>query len=235
MRYAQSDAIVWSEFHLAFRNVRVVNTTANRRTQSIMRRFSEVFMLDGVNYEPRTERPVSHDVVTIPNILTFSRICAVPLAIWLVLKRECESAALLFVFAGLTDALDGWLARRRGISALGTLLDPLADKLLLTSMFITLAAIRILPIWLAILVVFRDVLIIGGILLLRLLNSPVVIRPLLISKLNTTAQIALVALALAEAGFGFEVPFARIGLIVAVSLTTSISGAAYVLHGVKLA
>ena len=192
-------------------------------------------MPDGLDYAPNTERPVSHDVVTIPNMLTFSRICAVPLAIWLVLKRDCEGAALLFVLAGLTDALDGWLARRRGISVLGTMLDPLADKLLLTSMFITMAAIRILPIWLAILVVFRDVLIIGGILVLRLLDNPVVIRPLLISKLNTTAQIALVALTLAGAGFGFEMPLVRTSLIVAVSVTTFISGVAYVLRGVKLA
>ena len=192
-------------------------------------------MPDGIDYTPDTGRPVSHDVVTIPNMLTFSRICAVPLAIWLVLKRDCEGAAFLFVLAGLTDAFDGWLARRRGISALGTLLDPLADKLLLTSMFITMAAVNILPVWLAILVVFRDVLIIGGIVLLRLLNSPVVIRPLLISKLNTTAQIALVAVALAGTGFGFEVSLARIGLIIAVSLTTLISGAAYVMRGIKLA
>lgn len=192
-------------------------------------------MLDGMDYTPETERPVSRDVVTIPNMLTFSRICAVPLAIWLVLKRDCEGAAFLFVLAGLTDALDGWLARRRGISALGTLLDPLADKILLISMFVTLAAIGILPIWLAILVVFRDVLIVGGILLLRLMNLPVVIRPLLISKLNTAAQIALVALALAGAGFGFEAPLARLSLIFAVSLTTFVSGVAYVMRGAKLA
>jgi cardiolipin synthase len=192
-------------------------------------------VLDDIGYKNGAGRQVSHDVVTVPNILTFSRICAVPLAIWLVLKRDCEGAAFLFALAGLTDALDGWLARRQGISALGTLLDPLADKILLISMFVTLAAIGILPIWLAILVVFRDLLIIGGILLLRLLNNQVIIRPLLISKLNTAAQIALVALALAGAGFGFEAPLARMGLIYAVSLTTFISGAAYVMQGAKLA
>jgi cardiolipin synthase len=192
-------------------------------------------MPDGVNYPPGAGKPVSNDVVTLPNILTFGRVCAVPLAIWLVLKYDCAAATILFILAGLTDALDGWLARRRGISALGTLLDPLADKVLLMSMFVTLAAIHLLPMWLAILVVFRDILIVGGILLLRVLGSPVAIRPLLISKLNTAAQIALVAVALAEAGFGFHLPMARTGLILAVSATTMISGAAYVMRGVKLA
>lgn len=192
-------------------------------------------MPDGVDYTPGTGKPVSNDVVTIPNILTFGRVCAVPLAVWLVLRYDCAAATVLFVLAGLTDALDGWLARRRGISALGTLLDPLADKVLLTSMFVTLAAVHLLPAWLAILVVFRDILIIGGILLLRLLGSPVAIRPLLISKLNTAAQIALVAVALAEAGFGFHLPMVQTGLIVAVSMTTMISGAGYVMRGARLA
>lgn len=192
-------------------------------------------MPDGIDYGPATGKPVSHDVVTIPNILTFGRVCAVPLAIWLVLKYDCAAATILFVLAGLTDALDGWLARRRGISALGTLLDPLADKALLTSMFVTLAAINLLPVWLTILVVFRDAMIISGILLLRLLGSPVAIRPLLVSKLNTAAQIALVALALAEAGFGFHLPMVRSTLILVVSLTTTISGIGYVMRGVRLA
>jgi cardiolipin synthase len=235
MRYARSNAVTESKFCPGCHSVGAVITTADRGTQCVAQQFGEAPMLDGIDYTPAAGKPVSHDVVTIPNMLTFSRICAVPLAIWLVLKGDCEGAVFLFVLAGLTDALDGWLARRQGVSTLGALLDPLADKLLLTSMFITLAAVRILPIWLAILVVFRDVLIIGGILLLRLLNSPVVIRPLLISKLNTAAQIALVALALAGAGFGFQAPVVRIGLIFAVSLTTFISGAAYVTQGAKLA
>ena len=197
-------------------------------------RQADPIMPDGLGFTPDQERPLSHDVVTISNVLTFARVCAVPLAIWLVLTHDCKGAAFLFVLAGLTDALDGWLARRRGPTVLGSLLDPLADKLLLTSMFITLAAIAILPVWLAILVVFRDTLIIGGILILRLLSRPIVFRPLLISKLNTAAQIALVGLTLFAAGFGFDAWAARDALILAVSCTTFISGAAYVMHGTKL-
>ena len=190
-------------------------------------------MPDGMTYAP-AGRPASQDVVTVPNILTFGRICAVPVAVWLVLREDCAAAAILFVLAGLTDALDGWLARRRGVSALGTLLDPLADKMLLTSMFVTLTAVGLLPLWLAIMVVFRDVMIVGGIGLLRLIGSAVAIRPLVVSKINTVAQIALVGVALAEAGFPVHAPYLRTALILVVALTTLVSGSAYVMRGTRL-
>jgi cardiolipin synthase len=190
-------------------------------------------MPDGINRHG-SAFGASTEVVTLPNVLTFGRICAVPIAIWLVLRGECAIAAILFVLAGLTDALDGWLARRQGPSILGTLLDPLADKLLLTSMFITLAAIGLLPLWLTILVVFRDAVIIGGIGLLRLLGRTITIRPLIISKLNSVAQIMLVGVSLAEAGFAVHPPYIRLTLIGLVALTTLISGGAYVMRGSRL-
>ncbi|WP_245594133.1 MULTISPECIES: CDP-alcohol phosphatidyltransferase family protein [Acidiphilium] len=190
-------------------------------------------MPDGINRHS-SRAGASTDVATLPNVLTFGRICAVPIAIWLVLRRDCAIAAILFALAGLTDALDGWLARRQGPSILGTLLDPLADKLLLTSMFITLAAIGLLPLWLTILVVFRDGMIIGGIGLLRLLGRTVAIRPLIISKLNSVAQITLVGVTLAEAGFAVHPPYIRPMLIGLVALTTLISGGAYVMRGSRL-
>ena len=190
-------------------------------------------MPDGMNFSP-AGRPASQDVVTVPNILTFGRICAVPVAVWLVLRDDCAAASILFVLAGLTDAVDGWLARRRGVSALGTLLDPLADKMLLTSMFVTLAAVGLLPLWLTILVVFRDAIIVGGIGLLRLIGSAVAIRPLIVSKINTVAQIALVEVVLAEAGFAVHPPYLRAALILVVALTTLISGGAYVMRGTRL-
>ena len=103
--------------------------------------------------------------------------------------------------------MDGWLARRNGGgNAVGALLDPVADKALLVTMYVTLAAVKVLPDWLAILVVFRDVVIVGGVVVLSLLGQPVLIRPLYVSKLNTALQIVLVAVALLLAGFGLAAP-----------------------------
>lgn len=173
--------------------------------------------------------PVDAGLVTVPNIITLARLCAVPLAVWLVVQRRLDLAFWLFVAAGLSDAADGWLARRSGMrSAAGAVLDPIADKLLLVSMYATLAFMQVLPDWLAIMVVFRDLLIVGGVLVLYVLGQPIVIRPLLISKLNTMLQIVLAALALLLAGYGLGGGWLLDALIVAVALSTFASGAAYV-------
>lgn len=173
-------------------------------------------------------------LVNLPNIITFGRLCAVPLAIWLVLRQELMAAFGLFVLAGLSDAVDGWLARRLGPTALGAILDPIADKALLVGMYVTLAAIGVLPDWLAILVVFRDVVIIGGVLVLWQLGHRVVIRPPLISKANTAAQILLVALALLLSGFGLQAPSLMWALTWLVAATTLASGATNVWIGARL-
>lgn len=170
----------------------------------------------------------SSALITVPNIITFARLCAVPLAVWLVLQQEIAEAFFLFVAAGLSDAVDGWLARRGAGSALGALLDPVADKALLVSMYVTLAAVNALPDWLAILVVFRDMLIVGGVVVLAVLGQPVPIRPLLISKANTALQIVLVAVALLLGGFDLAAPLLLTALIWAVAASTMASGAAYV-------
>jgi cardiolipin synthase len=167
-------------------------------------------------------------LVNLANIITFGRLCAVPLAFWLVLVHRIGDACLLFVAAGLSDALDGWLARRYGGNAVGAMMDPVADKALLVTMFITLAAVGELPAWLAILVVFRDLLIVGGIVVLSVLGHAVMIRPLAISKLNTALQIVLIAVFLLKGGFGLAVPGLADVLTWCVVATTSASGAAYV-------
>ena len=170
----------------------------------------------------------AHDVLNLPNIITFGRLCAVPLAVWLVIQRETGLAFGLFALAGLSDAVDGWLARRRGGSALGAMLDPVADKALLVSMFITLAAVGMLPSWIAILVVFRDLVIVGGIMVMWQLSMPVRIKPLLFSKLNTALQLLLVGVVLLLEGFALQAPWLRALLIWTVAATTLGSGAAYV-------
>src|SRR5215831_9761681 len=156
-------------------------------------------MPDGSQIGPGT----STALLTLPNVITFARLCTVPLAFWLVVEHRFVLAFYLFLAAGLSDAIDGWLARRNGGgNSVGALLDPVADKSLLVTMYVTLATVRVLPDWLAILVVFRDIVIVGGIVVLSLLGHLVPIRPLLISKINTALQIALVALALLLSGFG---------------------------------
>jgi cardiolipin synthase len=181
-------------------------------------------MPDG--YPPN--RDTTSPLVNLPNIVTFGRLCAVPLAFWLVLVHRIGEAFVLFVAAGLSDALDGWLARRYGGNAIGALMDPVADKALLVTMYITLAAIGELPYWLAIVVVFRDLLIVGGVVILTVLGHPVTIRPLYISKMNTVVQILFIAVCLLQAGFGLGIRGLSGVMTWCVAVTTVGSGATYV-------
>ncbi len=178
------------------------------------------------------ETTIGARVVNVPNIITLARLCIVPVSVWLVLRGQTMWAFWLFIAAGGSDAIDGWLARRRGPTTVGALLDPVADKALLVSMYVTLAAVHVLPDWLAILVVFRDVVIVGGVLALSVLGMPVVIRPLMVSKLNTVLQIALVAVALLHAGLGVSTPLLP-ALVWSVTASTLASGAAYVAQAAR--
>ena len=128
---------------------------------------------------PQTDRAA---IATLPNAISFARLCAVPVAIYLVIEEAWVAAFLLFAAAGISDAIDGWLARRQGGTALGAALDPLADKALMVGMYITLAALRQLPVWLAILVVFRDIMIVGGLILLWVYDHAMPIAPLSVSQ-----------------------------------------------------
>jgi cardiolipin synthase len=166
---------------------------------------------------------------TLPNAITLARICAVPAAVWLMLQERLDLAFWLFVGAGVSDAVDGWLARvRNARSALGAVLDPVADKALLVSVYVTLAAVHVLPSWLAILVVFRDLLIVGGVLVLAVIGAPPRIHPLLISKVNTALQIALAALALLVGGYALDLGGLLAAMVWLVAASTLASGAAYV-------
>lgn len=189
-------------------------------------------MADGFPGASSTEPQQQAGLLSLPNLITLTRLCAVPLAFWLIIDRALAAAFGLFVAAGASDAVDGWLARRSGgASRLGAMLDPVADKALIVTMYVTLAAIGALPGWLATLVVFRDLVIVGGVLVLTLLGQPLAIRPLYVSKVNTLLQIVLVALILFLAGFGISGPLAdgaSLGLSWAVAATTLASGVAYV-------
>ena len=186
-------------------------------------------MPDGTQVSQRT----TPGLLNLPNVITFGRLCAVPLAFWLVLEHRLDRAFVLFVVAGLSDAVDGWLARRYGGNSVGAILDPVADKALLVTMYITLAAVNVLPDWLAIMVVFRDVIIVGGVVILFVMGNAVAIKPLYISKLNTALQILLVAVSLLQGGFGLGLPLLTGVLIWSVALTTLASGAAYVWNAAR--
>ena len=140
--------------------------------------------------------------LTIPNIITLFRLVLVPVIVWLIVVHQEVAAFILFVIAGVSDGADGYLAKRFGwVSELGAYLDPLADKALIVGIFVTLALANKLPLWLVIAVVFRDLAIVGGIVLAWILERPIPIRPALVSKANTVAQIGVAALALANDAF----------------------------------
>jgi cardiolipin synthase len=172
--------------------------------------------------------------LTIPNLITIARLFAVPLIVVWLLEGQAQAAFLVFVAAGISDAVDGILARRFGMgSRLGAYLDPLADKALLVSIYVTLAVLGFLPVWLSVLVVSRDVLIIGGVLLAWVLERPLEIRPLMVSKANTLAQILLAAIALAELAFALGLEPAVMVLSWAVAGLTIASAGAYVLDWIR--
>ncbi len=166
--------------------------------------------------------------MTIPNFITLARLFAVPLIVWLMIEDLFVLAALAFVVAGISDAVDGFIARRyQQESRLGGYLDPITDKALLVSVFVTLGFKDILPLWLIMLAVSRDLLIVGAVVLSWMVNHPVAMRPLWISKINTAAQIVLVALALGEqAGVSAFGPFIAIGIAV-VAGSTLLSAISY--------
>ena len=171
---------------------------------------------------------VAGAVFNLPNVITVARLCAVPVAVWLALRHHLAATFVVFSIAGVSDAVDGWLARRRGGSALGAILDPLADKALLVCMFLALAHLGVLPVWLVALAVGRDALIVAGLLMLWLRGAPVTMRPLPISKLNTALQLLLVGVALLLRGFGLQAEPALQALIWVVAATTVASSAAYI-------
>ena len=165
----------------------------------------------------------------LPNMITVARLLMTPLAVNMIVSHRFMEAFLIFVVAGISDGVDGFLAKRFKLtSELGAYLDPLADKALLTSIFITLAAIGVVTPALAILVVSRDVMILIAVLISWLLGKPVAIRPVWISKFNTVAQIAFAAIVLGAHAFGYPELILQdlMGWMVAGS--TLASGAVYI-------
>ncbi len=165
----------------------------------------------------------------IPDTLGLFRLASAPVLVWLLAREAYAAAFWLFIVAGLTDALDGVLARRlRVVDRFGTLLDPVADKAVMAAVYVTGAWTGLLPWWLSALVVGRDAVILASGLMLLRRGRGGRIRPLRISKTNTGLQIAYAASAMLVAGY--DIPVAPIWLqagAMLVALTTIWSGVAY--------
>jgi len=171
---------------------------------------------------------------TIPNALTVARILCTPLFVVLFLNGRHWAALSMFALAGASDALDGFLARvldQR--SALGAMLDPLADKVLLSASFVCLAYADWLPVWLTVTVVSRDILILGGVALLSFWGQDMRsrIKPSALSKITTACQMCLILAAFAQAK-GFL--SGTTTLIWLTTILTIASGAHYVVRGLGM-
>lgn len=166
--------------------------------------------------------------MSIPNLITLGRILLVPVVVWAIASGAMLAAFALFVAAGVSDAVDGFIAKRfRMTTELGAYLDPLADKALIVSIYVTLGIYGEIPRWLVILVVSRDIMIVGAVMLSWLLGNPLKVRPLLVSKLNTTAQILFACVVLGSLGFGIEADTVKAVLMGLVAALTLLSVGAY--------
>jgi cardiolipin synthase (CMP-forming) len=180
----------------------------------------------GVAAAARPREPLSN----LPNLITAARLVSVPVTLWLILDERYGAAFWIFIAAGLSDALDGYLAKRFDWrTPLGALLDPAADKALIVGVYLTLGLGRQLPAWLVALVLLRDVLIVLGFFLV-IQNSAAArkeVGPLFISKINTLVQIALIGFVLARLGLGIEAGLSTWLLIGLTGVTTVASGFTY--------
>ena len=174
--------------------------------------------------------------MNVPNLITLARLVSAPLVVWLILDGRPTVAFWVFLAAALSDAADGIIAKRfKAETVFGAFLDPIADKALLVSVYVTLGYRGLVETWLVIMVVFRDVLIIGGALLFQTVTQSLTMRPLLISKINTFAQLVLALSVLGVQGYNLD----GLGVLdlfaYIVAATTLLSGGVYVVKWSRMA
>ena len=171
---------------------------------------------------------------SLPNLITLGRLLLAPLAVAMIASNRYTEAFVIFIAAGASDAIDGYIAKRFDLrTELGAYLDPLADKALIVSIYVSLGIAGKLPLFLVILVVSRDIMIIGAFMLAWLVGKPMAARPLMVSKINTVAQILLATLVLAEQGFGFDADLSSRLLMALVAVLTLLSIAFYLVEWVR--
>jgi cardiolipin synthase len=199
---------------------------------------ARLYSTDGIGVFPALGAgplPRAEIALSIPNLITLGRILLVPVVVWAISTPGAMWIAfVLFVAAGVSDAVDGFLAKRFAMTTeLGAYLDPLADKALIVSIYLTLGINGDIPRWLVILVVSRDIMIVGAFMLSWLIGSPLKVKPLLVSKLNTVAQIVFACLVLGTLGFDYKLPMLTLVLMGLVAALTLLSVAAYVAEWVR--
>jgi cardiolipin synthase len=166
------------------------------------------------------------------NWLTVLRILLIPVFVSLLVYRQRGPALAVFLVAAITDLLDGYVARQRGSqSRLGAFLDPMADKLLLTSSFVTLTYLKVLPFWIAAVVISRDVILVLGALLIYMLGSRIRPRPTWAGKAATFCQVLVVLSGLLARVFQVQLPLWSV-LWLAAAFTV-ISGLQYIFQGMR--
>ncbi len=180
--------------------------------------------------------PLSQARLTIPNLITLTRILLTPLFIIFLIQGRYRRALIVFILAGLSDLADGLIARWwQQKSRLGSYLDPLADKLLMSTSFVTLSISRLIPSWLTVMVISRDVILGLGALILRLTDYPLVIKPSLAGKWTTTAQLLTVGLVLLAKAKLWHLPSGMLtAFFYLTGGLTALSGIHYIYGALKL-
>jgi len=172
--------------------------------------------------------------MNLPNTLTLIRILLIPVFVILIIDKSFWWALIVFALAGITDGIDGLIARiTRQRTEMGAYLDPIADKLLLSAGFITLAIIEMIPGWLAVIVITRDMIILLGVSIMILTHSPPKIQPSLISKVTTSLQIATIILVL-MVDYGTFFKHLATTAIYGATFFTMLSGAHYIYIGTRM-
>ncbi|UCD35552.1 MAG: CDP-diacylglycerol--glycerol-3-phosphate 3-phosphatidyltransferase [Nitrospiraceae bacterium] len=174
-------------------------------------------------------------VGNIPNLLTLTRIVILPFFVVTLVYRQYQYALILFVIASVTDLLDGLIARMTGqITELGKILDPVADKFFLITSFVLMSMTEMIPTWLAIVVISKDVIIVAGFLILYMITHTLKIEPSMLGKVSSALQFILIGLVILfrniRDGIQIGTP-----LFVIVAVVTALSGMQYLYRGMKMA
>ena len=173
--------------------------------------------------------------MNLPNAITIIRILLIPLFLYKIIQGEMVFATVVYLTAAVSDGLDGFIARVWNMKTkLGTFLDPMADKLLVTASFLTLAVLQVIPLWITLAVISRDFIIVGGSLLVYLMKGELTIRPQPIGKVTTFFQFSYILLVLVRSTTDIPILFKMYSPMELITGgLTIISLGVYIIDGVK--